>query len=694
MRNQIIIEDPSGNKSSIELNGVVKYTKRLNLVSEGAFNIYVPQSKRSLFQTNSKIYIYRNGVLDWKGIITQLEKFSGGQIGGYIKGYEIKLAHENGSYPNSPYTSTNSSVIASDIISESSFFNAGTIDSSFTIDFRIYPSSSLLNALQNLIKKTQQDLEIVYSDSGNDTIGVVNHLGKTTPDIVLNDNREIINPEVSEALPLGNYVIVYGKGDGEFQYKAEASDSTSIAQYGKIVYVYNDPTIISEAEAQAMANALLERYKNPQKHYTFEVVNPDLDISLGDLVFINAPDLDLNSQEVRITSIERKIFSDKEMLSIQVSDTAERYALRKIAELNAERELTNRDLITYPQGSGNTISWSGMLNAKSGVPFTLTFQIPDDFVKDESGNLKISSFILDYDVDEYRKDVGFASFTGSDPPVRDSSDYVSPSVSGYSGRTAPSVSGLTDTNTSPGTSDYVDAGLLLASPSSSFKTIATFYNVSGAFSLITISLHIDQSSSGDDIWFRVYDSDTRKYYPNSNGIHLYTYSGFEYVTLNIVVNDNISYDDLRIQYVSDTAFDAYIYLTATDTHEHYSGSLSADSHNHSSNTYTAESHAHPAGTYKIYSSDLDQIIIGDDVNDAGVVNATSVDIYLDYWNGTSWVNKYSILNTGKTLDTNVDLSNGGQYPDNTGFWRVRIEPNSSNPDLIKAGITLKHLLKG
>jgi len=65
---------------------------------------------------------------------------------------------------------------------------------------------------------------------------------------------------------------------------------------------------------------------------------------------------------------------------------------------------------------------------------------------------------------------------------------------------------------------------------------------------------------------------------------------------------------------------------------------------------------------------------------------------LKYWNGATWVNKHSILNTGKTLDTDVDISNGGTYPDAPGYWRVRVNPDSATADFIQGIVKIKHSL--
>ena len=74
------------------------------------------------------------------------------------------------------------------------------------------------------------------------------------------------------------------------------------------------------------------------------------------------------------------------------------------------------------------------------------------------------------------------------------------------------------------------------------------------------------------------------------------------------------------------------------------------------------------------------------------MNATGVNIYLEYYNtGTlTWDTKHSILSTGKVIDYNVDLTNGGTYPNAEGWWRVRITTNSANSDLVQGIVKIKH----
>jgi len=55
----------------------------------------------------------------------------------------------------------------------------------------------------------------------------------------------------------------------------------------------------------------------------------------------------------------------------------------------------------------------------------------------------------------------------------------------------------------------------------------------------------------------------------------------------------------------------------------------------------------------------------------------------------TWVNKHSVLNTGKTLDNDVDISDTNTYPDAIGYWRVRIEPDSGSADFVNGVVRIK-----
>ena len=55
-----------------------------------------------------------------------------------------------------------------------------------------------------------------------------------------------------------------------------------------------------------------------------------------------------------------------------------------------------------------------------------------------------------------------------------------------------------------------------------------------------------------------------------------------------------------------------------------------------------------------------------------------------------WVQKHSILNTGKTIDSDVDISNSGTYPDAAGWWRTRVEPITGSADFAQGIVQIKN----
>ncbi|MDI3476932.1 MAG: hypothetical protein PWQ59_457 [Thermoanaerobacterium sp.] len=684
---QIVFEDTEGNRGSVNPNGTIKYKKRLNKMSEGKFSLFVSKDERSLFAKGTKIYIYKDDVLDWKGIITRVRKFSGGQIGGYFSGYEKKLADEAVSL--SSYTLTASELIANDIISESSYFSAGTIDAGIYTDFRVSDSWSVWTALTELLKKTGQDLDIIYSDVGADKVGVINHLGDNPSGVVLNENIDISNVSFTDGLPLGTKVIVYGKGDGENQIKAVATDPEATET---IVYPYIDRSIMSESEASEVANALLSTTKLSSKEYSFEVVNSDQDIELGDVLVLNAPEEDVENELVRVIEIERMITGEKDTLSIVVSNSAIHEAFDNREEQMAKIEAKYRNDSTFMQGSGNTLTFGAGINAKSGASLKIPVYV-SSVVKDEVGKMRINSMTLDYDVDPYKRNFGSASFDGSDPQVQNSSGYEDALVSGLSGGEDPAV----------------DSGTTAVEDGSGEATAFWVSKFNGGDS----SYSVDLPYVNGDVDFGIYH-----FYLSVSTFYTYRTSGFTFTIKNLdtsttwatgtVCKDTNFYsvtslflgdvegDTIQVSIDDNSGLGAnYTYglsVTLIGEHTHGPGTLGVQYHSHSDGSFLADNHSHPNGAYDIDAADLNHISVGDDVSESGSINSTSVSIYLDFWDGSSWINKYSILNTGKTLDEDVDLTNGGTYPDTIGWWRVRIEPNSTAPDFVQGIVTIKHNL--
>jgi hypothetical protein len=346
----IKVKNTSGKQGTILADAGFSYTDNLNEVNKGQLKITgTGIIHRNLFETGSEVFIFRNGTLEFHGFINGLSYLDAGGVSADIAGYEIWLTKQNGDYSSSPYSSTASSTIASDVIGESTKFTSGTIESGANIDFKIEETSSLWNALSSLIKVVGQDIGIDYA---NLEIDILNHRGSSTSVMTLNDGVDIQHLLVRQSYPIANDVRVYGQSEGETRIKSSLSngqDATSKSTYGTIRKIHRDASVITQAQANALADKLVAKWKDPVKVYEFEVINPNKTLQAGDVITLNSSTKNLSNEEVRIVGIERGVRGDEEFLSLQVTNkeysTLERDINKMIAEL--EREANNQQ--TYDQ---------------------------------------------------------------------------------------------------------------------------------------------------------------------------------------------------------------------------------------------------------------------------------------------------------------------------------------------------------
>jgi hypothetical protein len=661
----------SGETGTIIPDVSFHYYDSLNEINEANIKISGSSStKRSLIEIGTTIKIYRDGVLAFYGLVRNVDYFDGGGMSINLDGYEKWLALESGSYAGSPYASTASATIFSAIIGESTKFTAGTIEAGTSVDFRIYQSDSLWNAISNLTTATQQDISIDYTAL---TVGILDHKGSSTSVGTFNSGIQIGDVRVTQAYPTGNKILVYGKGDGDNQIKSEypshGYDAASQTSYGVLKKVINDPKITSVAQANIVADAELAKYKSPIKNYDFNVFNPNNSIVSGDVITLNATDQGLSNEEVRVVKVERGMEGKVEVCSLEVTNKEYSQTLKDSSKKISEQEKLARDKETYMQGTTNILTFSQMINAKSTAPLRILAYLPSDFIEDEVGNLRVNSFTLDYDVDPYRRDVGTATETNVAPVVEDDSENTGGDyVTGSSGTMTEMTYLGQDLNYSE------------SCASGDYTTMLEFTPGVGNVDqdlFIQFGLSVDSggpedvvimSSGGTHLKAMSWDSDSF----DGFGMSAYLPGGVGSSTEKVVV---IVYP---ITGAITLSGGLYVYKL---------------SHNHGIGTYASVDHVHGPGGYNSVSHNHG-VEVGDAVSDSALLNATSVDIYLDFWNtGTStWDNKYSILNTGKTLDYDVDISNSGVYPDAPGYWRVRIYTNDTDPDLVQGIIKVKHEL--
>lgn len=688
MAHTVEITDLSGNTGTLFPDVGLEYTDNLNDSNTAEFKFSgTGVTRRSLIQTGATVKIYREGTLKFEGIIAYKDTLIAGTVIAHCIGSEYHLSRENGTYSNSPWTSTASATIFSEIITESSVWSAGTINTGFSIDFRLNQAQSLWNGITNLANKTQQDIQLDYP---NHEIDVLDHRGSSSPVATLNKDIEIKNLRVTETLPKGNHIIVYGKGDGDNQITGTDEDATSIGIYGRITREVTDKSIITTAEANSLASAELALTKDKTQVYDLEIINFSLNVSTGDHVYLNSPDMDLTNEEVRIVGIVRGERQGVEYMKAQVTNPGYKTLTRARNKILGQLKKEQVDTATYMQGSGNTLTWVRGINSKNGAPLNLPFYVPSSLVTDEAGNIRISRMTLDYDVDPFRSGVGIASETA-----------VAPSLSGGSTdahKHDPSDSGHPHSNsnqTSTNTTMLYDEG----SDSDTSFTASTGWNsnvVSEAFTirawsfLLAKVVIIAQFSDGDfDVGCRVHNGSAyhaSRYNMNaSTGVSTYViretfmYPVFASTSGTIYVDVYSSVNQ---------AYDVYLTLYGiTEEHNH-----TVSSWNTQNGTASVTDQNKTPGLAGSAASHDHNVSVGDDVSDAGSVNAAEVDIFLDFWNGSSWINKHSILNTGVTIDEDVDLTDSGTYPDSAGWWRVRVEPDSASPDYVQSIINIKHNL--
>lgn len=720
----INVTNTSGETGTVVPDIGFSYSDLLNSMNKGNLKFSsLGQVRRGLLEVGSIVDIKRNGVLEFKGQIQDINYLTGGGIVANLIGYEVWLGLENGDYSSSPYVSTASTTIFSDIIGESTKFTAGTINTGLNTDFRISLTSSLWNAISNLAKKTQQDTQIDYD---NLQIDILNHKGSSSSVLTLNSQIDIGDVRVEQNFPIGNDIRVYGKGEGGTQIKSDTAsgqDAASKSTYGIIRKIILDPSIMSISEANELADAEVQISKDPIKVYDFDVFNFGLDLTAGDVITLNARSQNLNNEEVRIVGIERGQSPDNEFMMLQVTNKEHSNLVRTRNDILGQIEKNNRDQQTYMQGTTNVLTFSGMINAKLTAPLNLTFNIPDAFIKDEANNLRVMSFTLDYDLDPFRDEVGVATESDVAPDVLNASGNTQPTVFGTSADTNPPVSG-TSANENPNVSG--NSGLY----STNFEIGVnqnSSYNISAGLNSTILSRDLGTAQDGNDIYADVVvvinsgGPEDIEVFVNvvdedeisplwSRGIHL-PLENFNTIfrMSGILVADNaqVSFNGeyaVILNIISSGAANVSVYLRTYEiahihddgsyqavNHGHDDGTFTADNHGHDDGTFTAANHGHDDGTYNAEDHNHSVNVDGD-VTDSGSVNSNEVDIFLDFWNGSSWVNKHSIINTGKILDTDLDISDSGTYPDTGGYWRVRIYPNSSSADLVHAVIKLKHQL--
>lgn len=571
------------------------------------------------------------------------------------------------------YTNVSASSILDDLVGHLNGWSVTTSINETISNFRLDESMSVWNGFLKLAKLQDYEIDINYltktfivqSNLGNNRVGILNE--RIDFDGV---------PTFSEQEAKAKKVIVYGKGDGVYQVKATAQDSSY--SVGDRTVKIDEPNYVSVSQCQKRADIELTRLKNNIKHYVIPNLR-EFNYNLSDTILVNSPSVDLENEELKIVRIILQISGNDFIYSIEVTNAEYSRAQKSATQELNEQKLLNREKNLTNQGSGNTLTFGAQNNCNSAIPLKCFFNLPSSFIRDEANNIRVEGFTVDYDLDNYVSGAGGVSVNG-DIDIDGTTDNDDPSVVGTVAldQVAQSIS-----------SGYIGSNSTSnVNLNSSFQELERV-TISGNHIFIVYQFEIDFSATDLDSIVEIavgINSTTKRnfhYIHNPSTSQSYVISGL------VAYSPNSNGDSLRCyarlrKGVSTT--------TVTYTSVGYNGILKEHSHAAGSLLDT-DLHGHGSNGIEVDGNDLEnRINISDSIGENSNLNASSVGIKLYYNNGTSWVLKHTISSTGNTIQKDVDISNNGQFPDNHGLWRVDIIPNSTSADYGQCLVKLKHNL--
>lgn len=662
------------------LNGITSWEVALDGVNS---------TQRAEITTGADVTVYRDTTLICEGVIQEIKNMQGG--GMIVSGFnqEVQLAQIEGptdaGKKTKTWTSTNDDTIFGDLITQAGGTWASDVSGSTATNvsaFRTSESMSVWECIMQLIRLTDKDLAITQ---GTPTALLKDRQGSNNA-FTFNEGVDIGNISFREQKAKASQVIVYGKGDGENQIKGSSGSGTPVV---KIV----DRNILNITEANNRATKELALISASTKQYRFNVYDVTKSVSVGDRGNLTANSLGLHNSTVDIVSLTRGVSTKGiETLSVEVTNSAYRMASRSQQESKGASKSNYLVSQSAMQGSGNLSQWAGRINANDTYPLRIPFYVGDKF-EDEAGNLRINSMTLDYDVDKYRKEVGTATDTGHDHTLSASGSTVvhkhDPSDDGHLHGVGNMTSTEFTTMSDEGSDNFFNDTLSIGwnNNQMSETIIGTF-----DFIYVRVVIKADFSLGDFDVAIKIHVDGN--YYVNRWNQHADTSISTSVIreTFIFPIFASVNTDVYVDVYSSvNRQYDGWLQVHGGgQSHDH-----SIASHNVNSGNSAVDDNNRTPDLSGNSDSDSASVNIGDDVSDAGSINATSVDIHLDFWNtGTStWdLDKHTILNTGATLDTDVDITDSGTYPDAKGTWRIRIVTDHTDPDLINGIVNIKHAM--
>lgn len=364
----------------------VKYKKVLNQLGDFSVelnNVSVSPEVENRLIAGSRIYIYGDGDLKFIGIIEKIQRGKYWTISGL--GHAVVLTYQNqvGLYENQTNTT-----IVNDILSGQPI-GVGTIDAYSDLLTIRFNDENKLKSLARISNITSQDWWVDFSFNFNS----IEHRGSTTSVQTFRAEKNISTPTYDEDYStIINKITVYGAGDGINQLRATSEDLTSQSIYGirEPDKPITDRSLITQESCQALADAYIERYKEPRKAINFEISDLNIEMpDLGDLVTIEDEKNNF-IEDVRVTKIEEGIEGTNVFKNIEVSTSLTEDITTDLEQLGRDTDMGN----TAPQGATNIYQVGHEENGDATHPVTLKFYIPPtcQFINRIRINFSISAF--------------------------------------------------------------------------------------------------------------------------------------------------------------------------------------------------------------------------------------------------------------------------------------------------------------
>lgn len=583
--------------------------------------------------------------------------------------------------------------------------NGWTLQTSIfsNIDFRVNSSMTKWNAISRCCNENGYEFDIDYE---NKTLIVEVNIGRQGFDSI-NEKLDFEGmPVKTTERPKGKKVIVEGKGDGDFKVIATATDPSFNPSIHK-AYRTSEPNIFTVEEAQKRADIELERLKEKIVHFTIPRLTERKvgKYKIGDTIFLNVPSMNIGEKELKIVKKIIDFEGNEEDERLEVTSANYARAIKSYGQKVNEQVQRIQDQISSMQGSGNFETPQGQINATNNAPLRIPIFV--DNYTNQAGELTIRDFTLDVDIDPFRRGAGTATATDDlfvsglsgqeDPSLQAGtlSDDDDPRLQAGTVSENEDIQAQTGTNYK-GSNNQTSIELtgnyqLIVQTTIDDNCRFFFYQVEMTFTSVgappcTLDFYVSIGNTTPRSFFHISD-------PFSNLGYVLT--GVIATVFNTTGQTMRLYGRINVGNGTIQSGASIGYNGLLTNHNHGRGIYRAEDHEHGRGTYRAENHRHTAQLYDIPISELSKITIGDNVTDATQINATGFNWELrEIVNGTSTIRNSGTqtFGGGNTFIKNIDISDSGTYPNSLNLWELWVFPNSSNADLVKARINVKHNL--